>query len=240
MLLALSKESAWATVLHPSSSRKHSPSSVHPGNSPRASSSASPLSCVLPLSGCSLLHCHTTFPLLYSTASLNWSWYAAEIRSLSRTLISTECQNHCEINALCSWTANKRWGGADRRKNIVWLWCVKSEFPCCCFDFWWKNYNNECLSKKKIAFFIHEELKGSYELVYACPCVPDRIGIWKCWFLRREENRSTRRKITRSKGENQQQTQPTYGVKAGTWTRATLVGGECSHHCATLAPLSKL
>ena len=132
MLLALSKESAWATVLHPSSSRKRSPSSVHPGNSPRASSSASPLSCVLPLSGCSLLHCDTTFPLLYSTASLNWSWYAAEIRSLSRTLISTECQNHCEINALCSWTANKRWGGADRRKNIVWLWCVKNEFPCCC------------------------------------------------------------------------------------------------------------
>ena len=71
-------------------------------------------------------------------------------------------------------------------------------------------------SVKKIAFFIHEELKGSYELVYACPCVPDRIGIWKCWFLRRDENRSTRRKITRSKGENQQQTQPTYGVKAGT------------------------
>ena len=20
-----------------------------------------------------------------------------------------------------------------------------------------------------------------------CPCVPDRIGIWKCWFLRRRE-----------------------------------------------------
>ena len=29
---------------------------------------------------------------------------------------------------------------------------------------------------------------------------------------------------------------PTYGVDAGIWTRATLVGGECSHHCATLAP----
>ena len=159
MLLALSKESAWATVLHPSSSRKHSPSSVHPGNSARVSSSASPLSCVLPLSGCSLLHCDTTFPLPYSTASLNWSWCAAEIRSLSRTLISTECQNHCEINALCSWTANKRWGGADRRKNIVWLWWVKSEFPCCCFDFWWKNYNNECLSKKKLLFLFTKNLR---------------------------------------------------------------------------------
>ena len=67
-------------------------------------------------------------------------------------------------------------------------------------------------------------------------CVPDRIGIWKCWFLRRGENQSTRRKTSRSKGENQQQTQPTYGVDARIRTWATLVGGECSHHCATLAP----
>ena len=51
-------------------------------------------------------------------------------------------------------------------------------------------------------------------------------GIWKCWFLRRGENRSTRRKTSRSKGENQQQTQPTYGVDAWIRTRATLVGGE--------------
>ena len=26
------------------------------------------------------------------------------------------------------------------------------------------------------------------------PCIPDRIWIWKCWLLRREENRRTRRK----------------------------------------------
>ena len=37
----------------------------------------------------------------------------------------------------------------------------------------------------------------------------------QCWFLRRGENRSTRRKTSRSKGENQQQTQPTYGIDAG-------------------------
>ena len=64
----------------------------------------------------------------------------------------------------------------------------------------------------------------------------DRIGIWNCWFLRRGENRSTWRNTSRSKGENQQQTQSTYGVDARIRTRATLVGGECSHHCATLAP----
>ena len=34
-------------------------------------------------------------------------------------------------------------------------------------------------------------------------------------FLRRGENQSTRRKTSRSNGENQQQTQPTYGVDAG-------------------------
>ena len=59
-----------------------------------------------------------------------------------------------------------------------------------------------------------------------------RIGIWKCWFLRRGENRSTRRKTTRSREENQQQTQPTYDAASGNRTRDTLVGGERSHHCA--------
>ena len=39
-------------------------------------------------------------------------------------------------------------------------------------------------------------------------------------------------KNPRSKDENQQQTQPTYDVESGNRTRATLEGGECSHHCA--------
>ena len=39
---------------------------------------------------------------------------------------------------------------------------------------------------------------------------PGQTGIWKCWFLRGGENRSTPRKTSRSKGGNQQQTQPTY------------------------------
>ena len=55
--------------------------------------------------------------------------------------------------------------------------------------------------------------------------------------MRREENRSTRRKTSRSKNENQQQTQPTYDAGSGNRTRATLVGGECFHHCAIFAPL---
>ena len=39
-----------------------------------------------------------------------------------------------------------------------------------------------------------------------------------------------------SKDKNQQQTQPTYDVKSGNRTRATLVGGKCSHHGAISAP----
>ena len=61
--------------------------------------------------------------------------------------------------------------------------------------------------KKLNCVFTHEELKSSY-------------GIWKCWFLRRGENRRTRRKTSRSKRENQQQTQPTHGVDGGIWTLA--------------------
>ena len=50
---------------------------------------------------------------------------------------------------------------------------------------------------------------------------PDEIGIQKCWFLRKGENRSTRRKTSRGKEENQQQTQPTYDGGSGNRTRAT-------------------
>ena len=42
-------------------------------------------------------------------------------------------------------------------------------------------------------------------------------------------------KNPRSKDENQQQTQPTYDTESGNQTQATLVGGECSHHCAISA-----
>ena len=65
---------------------------------------------------------------------------------------------------------------------------------------------------------------------------PDGIGILKCWFLRGGENRSTRRKTSRSKEENQQQTQPTYDAGSGNRSRATLVEGERSYHCAIHAP----
>ena len=43
-----------------------------------------------------------------------------------------------------------------------------------------------------------------------------------------------RTKTSESKGENQQQTQPTYGVDARIWTPATLLEDECLHHCTIL------
>ena len=49
------------------------------------------------------------------------------------------------------------------------------------------------------------------------------------------ENRSTRRKTSQCRVENQQ-TQPTYDAESGNPTRATLVGGECSHHSAIPSP----
>ena len=67
-----------------------------------------------------------------------------------------------------------------------------------------------------------------------------RIGIWKCSFFRRGEHRGTRRKTSRSREGNQQQTQPTYDAGSGNETRDTLVRGECFHHYANLLPKSIL
>ena len=92
------------------------------------------------------------------------------------------------------------------------------------------------VKKCKCNLFTHGAPRSSQEFVQKFPCIPERIGIWKCWFLRRGENRSTRRKTSRSRVENQQQTQSTHDAESGNRTRATLVGGECSHHCAIPAP----
>ena len=59
---------------------------------------------------------------------------------------------------------------------------------------------------------------------------PGRIGIWRCWLLRRKENRRTGEKRS-EQGENQQQTQPTHDTGPES-TRAILMEGGRSHHCA--------
>ena len=57
---------------------------------------------------------------------------------------------------------------------------------------------------------------------------------FKCWFLVRGESWSTRGKTSHSRIEKQQ-TQPTYDVRSGNRTRATLVEGQSSRHCANSA-----
>ena len=56
--------------------------------------------------------------------------------------------------------------------------------------------------------------------------IPGGIGIWRCWFLRRGEKRTNQRKTSQSELNSH------YGIDVGIWTRATLVGGERSQHCA--------
>ena len=56
-------------------------------------------------------------------------------------------------------------------------------------------------------------------------------------FEEREKPEYPEKNLSEQGRENQQQTQPTYDAKSGNRTRATLVGGECSHHCAIPAPL---
>ena len=70
-------------------------------------------------------------------------------------------------------------------------------------------------------------------------CKSNKSNQIKCWFLRRGENRSSRRKTSRSRVENQQ-TQSTYDAGSGNRTRDTLVEGERSHHYANPAPRAGL
>ena len=52
-----------------------------------------------------------------------------------------------------------------------------------------------------------------------------------CFFLGGEGKPEYPEKTSWCREENQQ-TQPTFDTGSGNRTRATLVGGECSHHCA--------
>ena len=73
---------------------------------------------------------------------------------------------------------------------------IRIETLCFAFD----NDNNDLE-------ITHPKSVFSYSII-------GRIGIWKCCFLRRGENRSNWRKTSRSKGENQRQTQPRWEATA--------------------------
>ena len=94
---------------------------------------------------------------------------------------------------------------------------VKMVWYCPC------SFFASCKCKCKCNLFTHGAPRSTKNSFKRGRAFPDRIGIWKCWFLRRGENRSTRRKASRSRVENQQQTQPTCpGIEPGThWWEAS-------------------
>ena len=58
-------------------------------------------------------------------------------------------------------------------------------------------------------------------------CLPDSWSNWNLEMVVFKEwgKPEYPKKNIRGKGENQQQTQPTYGVNAGIWTPGNIVGG---------------
>ena len=72
--------------------------------------------------------------------------------------------------------------------------------------------------------------------IIKCTLQAGGIGIWKCGFFVERGKPENPEKNPQSKDENQQQTQPTYDTGTRNRTRATLVEGGCSHHCAIPAP----
>ena len=61
----------------------------------------------------------------------------------------------------------------------------------------YKTCNCKCKCKFNVKQREYLRNHPSQRLMIKCLTIPDRIGIWKCWFLRRGEDRSTRRKTSR-------------------------------------------
>ena len=56
------------------------------------------------------------------------------------------------------------------------------------------------------------------------------------WVFEEGGQPENQEKNPQSRDEKQQQAQPVYEVESGNRNRSTLVGSECSHHCAIPAP----
>ena len=72
-----------------------------------------------------------------------------------------------------------------------------------------------------------------------CVHFPNRIGIWKCWFLRRGEKPKYPEKkplVAKTRTNNKLNPHTVYDDEFGNRIRATLVGGVCSHHFTIPAP----
>ena len=69
-------------------------------------------------------------------------------------------------------------------------------------------------------------------------CLPFLVKLeyWNVGFWGEGKTREPREKPPEVKEGTNNQLKPTYGIDLLSWVRATLVGGECSHHCAIVAP----
>ena len=78
-----------------------------------------------------------------------------------------------------------------------------------------------------------------HQLAFLQVLHPVRIGIWRCGFLRREENQRIW-KYPKSKARTNNKFNP-HMVLGWHQTRIITVGGDCSHHCTIifLQPLVK-
>ena len=64
--------------------------------------------------------------------------------------------------------------------------------------------------------------------------IPGGIGIWKCWFLRRGENRSTRRKTSRSHKKGPTTNSTHLWRPRQHWDPRLIGGRRVLHHCTIL------
>ena len=94
----------------------------------------------------------------------------------------------------------------------------------------------------KVYLFTHVAPQTFKELVNKCTYIPDRIGILKCWLLRRGENRSTRRKTSRSKERTNNKLNPNAtpdrGIELGPnwWQASALTTAPPLRHPSTSFP----
>ena len=112
------------------------------------------------------------------------------------------------------------------QQSLMWTTCLQicGRHSCIC----------KCICKCTFNVKHRECLRDhpSQRLMTKVPDVQIKLKFRNVWFLRRGENRSTHRKTSWSRVENQQQTQPTHDAGSENRTRDTLVGGERSHRCA--------
>ena len=90
----------------------------------------------------------------------------------------------------------------------------------------WYHVAGQKGKKKKNSLCLTRVARNSPRLINLWPSNSRSNWNLEMLVLRRGENRSTQRKTSRSKDENQQQTQPTFDAESGNRTRATLVGGQ--------------